>query len=90
MEISIELPIGDEFVRFTPDGMVFIEDAIKVLSGVPFRKSDAVWEKMKNDYPGILTHCSEYLTNEGFRTPITDLEGLDEIFKLLPEYIGYQ
>ena len=90
MVAHIELTFGDESVRFTPDGMIFIEDAIRALSGVPDRIPDAVWKKMKSDYPGILTHCSEYLTNEGSLIPTIDLEGLDEIFKLLPEYIGYQ
>lgn len=86
---SIELSFGGSSVRFTSDGLIFIEDAIKALSGVPDKKPDAVWEKMKTDYPDILIHCSEYLTKEGLLIPIINLEGLDEIFKLLPEYIGY-
>ena len=87
MSGSIKLMLGDDSIRFTPDGMVFIEDAIKVLisendTGIIF-----VWKRMQKDHPGILDHCDSFVSNNGDLIQTIDIDGLDEIFRLLPEYM---
>ena len=88
MELPIKMNVGEKEVRFTPDGMIFINDAIRVLTREPVDNPERVWERMKDDYPGILAHCQEYITKEGSSFPTIDLDGLDEMFRLLPEYFG--
>ena len=87
MSGSIELDFGKSSVRFTPDGMIFIEDAIKALISSQEERPSAVWEKMKEDHPAILNHCGSYITNNGDFIQTVDIEGLDKIFLLLTEYM---
>lgn len=87
MSKSIEFTLGDSLVRFTYDGMIFIEDAIKALISNQEEKPSAVWDRLKTDHPGILDHCSSYATEEGELFKTIDMEGLDKIFYLLPGYM---
>jgi len=87
MSGSIEFALGDSSVRFTYDGMIFIEDAIKALISNGEELPSAVWEKLKKDHPGILEHCSSFATEDGELIKTIDIEGLDKIFILLPEYM---
>lgn len=87
MSGSIKLMLGDDSIRFTPDGMVFIEDAIKVLISENDTGTIFVWKKMQKDHPGILDHCGSYVSNSGDLIQTIDIDGLDEIFRLLPEYM---
>ena len=87
MNIPVELPLGDILVRFTSDGRVFIEDAIKALTSEQAHEPVSVWNRMKKDHPGILSHCGSYTTKEGDSIQTVDTEGMDKIFMLLLEYI---
>jgi hypothetical protein len=87
MNAHIELPLGDNSVRFTSDGWVFIEDAIKALTGELVDGSESVWKRVKNDHPDILKHCSSYITKEGKKIQTINIEGMDMIYLLLLEYI---
>ena len=83
MSSPIKLMLGNDSVRFTPDGMIFIEDAIKAL----ISENDTVWKRMQKDHPGILDHCDSFVSNNGDLIQTIDIDGLDEIFRLLPEYM---
>ena len=85
MESPIKVDMGDETVRFTLDGMVFVQDAIDLFC--PAGRSVSIWEKMKKDHPGILTYCEDYNTPEGEIMLIVDSEGWDRIIDILPEYL---
>ena len=87
MSDSIEFELGEDSVRFTSDGMIFIEDAIKALIREYEENTETVWERMKKDHPGILNHCGSYVTKEGNLIQTADIEGLDKIFHLLPGYM---
>ena len=87
MNIPIELPLGDNSVRFTCDGSVFIEDAIKALTGEQAYEPASVWNRMKKDHPGILTHCESFITEEGDSIQTVNIEGMDMISQLHLEYI---
>ncbi len=85
MEAPIKVEMGDETVRFTPDGMVFVQDAIDLFC--PEEKSRSIWEKIKKDHPGILIYCEDYNTPEGESILIVNSEGWDRIIDILPEYL---
>jgi hypothetical protein len=87
MNTPIELPLGDVPVRFTSDGWVFIEDAIKALTIEREYEPASVWNKMKNDHPDILAYCGSYTTKEGKKIQTIDIEGMDKIYQILLEYI---
>lgn len=87
MNTPIELPLGNDSVRFTYDGRVFIEDAIKALTGEYKQEPALVWNKIKKDHPTVLTYCSSYITREGKKIQTIDIEGMDKIYQILLEYI---
>jgi hypothetical protein len=87
MDPTIELVLGGNPVRFTSDGMVFIEDAIKALASEDEYEPACLWDRMKKDHPGILIHCGAYITKEGNSIQTVDIEGMDMIYRLLLEYI---
>lgn len=87
MNAPIEMALGGNSIRFTSDGMIFIEDAIKALTNEQEPEPASVWNRMKNDHPDILVHCSFYITNEGNRIQTIDIEGMDIIYRHLLEYI---
>jgi len=87
MSVPIELALGDNSVRFTTNGMIFIEDAIEALLRTDDLGPSMVWKKIKEDHPDILDHCDSYSTKEGDLIQTVDMEGLDKIFRFLPEYM---
>ena len=84
---AVELDFGKNSVRFTSDGMIFIEDAIEALADKPMQKPSAVWRKIETDHPGINDHCGSFATEDGELFKTIDIEGLDKMFLLLPEYM---
>lgn len=84
-EKPIKVTMGEETVRFTPDGKLFVEDAIKLMS--PEGESHDIWERITNDHPDILDYCEDYPTLEEDTLPIIDSEGWDRIINLLPKYL---
>ena len=81
----IKIKMGEETVRFTPEGKLFVEDAIRLMS--PEGESHGIWERMTNDHPDILDYCEDYPSQEEDNLPIIDSEGWDRIVNLLPEYL---
>jgi hypothetical protein len=82
---TIKVKMGEETVRFTPEGKLFVEDAIRLMN--PEVESRDIWERMTNDHPDILDYCENYHTREENTLTIIDSEGLDRIISLLPEYL---
>jgi hypothetical protein len=85
LEPSLIIDIGDEFVRFTPDGRVFVLDAIELMCACD--RSHDIWERMKMEHPDILKYCEDYGTQQGDCVSVTAIEGWEKIWKLLPEYL---
>ena len=86
MEKPIEVKMGDNLVRFSSDGKVFVIDAINLM--IPDNESQNVWKMIKKDYPAILALCEPYRTDKGESILIVNTEGLEKILSLLPEYLG--
>ena len=79
--------MDDDQIRFTPDGRVYVLDAIKAVSG-----SDSeghIWKSMKQDHPDILDYCERHASpgDEGFL--VVDTEGWEKIWMFLPEYLPF-
>lgn len=87
MSKPVKFDVEGDPVRFTSDGMIFIEDAIKTLLGPNQKRPSLVWEKIKKDHPDILKHCDSYQTKEGRLLQTVDMEGINKLFILLPEYM---
>lgn len=86
-EKSIKIDMGGESVRFTPDGKVFVEDAIKLMTPEQEAEPHTIWEKIKIEHPDILDYCENYRTGEGEIIPIVNTDGWDKILNLLPGYL---
>lgn len=86
-ENPIKVDMGDELVRFTLDGQVFVEDAIKLMNPEHEDESHLIWEKIKKDHPDVLDYCEDFRTLEGKIIPIVNTEGWEKILHLLPEYL---
>jgi len=87
MDTPVELPFGSNSVRFTSDGRIFIEDAIRVLTDEKEYDPASVWDRMKKDHPNILIYCAPFITKEGVSMQTVDLEGMDVVFPLLLDYL---
>jgi len=85
VEKPIKVNMGKKTVRFTSEGKLFVEDAIRLMS--PEAESRDIWERMTNDHPDILDYCEDYHTREENTLTIIDSEGLDRIISLLSEYL---
>ena len=84
-EEPIKVNMGEETVRFTPDGKLFVDDAIRFMS--PKGESHGIWERLTNEHPDILDYCEDYSIHGDDTLPIIDSEGWDKIIYLLPEYL---
>ena len=85
MDTPVTLKMGDESVRFTPDGQVSIIDAIRALGGDD--ESEALWESIKSKNPEILEHCEPYSFGEGKTAFVTGTEAWDEFIILLADHL---
>ena len=85
MENSITINMADEPVRFTTDGKVFVEDAIKMI--ISEDEFDVIWDKIKKDHPDILEHCEDFTVQEGETMTITDTRGWGIIMNALQKYL---
>ena len=82
---SIDVDMGENSVRFSSDGKVFVMDAINLM--IPDDESQGVWKRIERDHPDVLVHCEPYLTDEGESMLIVNTEGWEKILNLLPEYL---
>jgi hypothetical protein len=85
MEPSLIIDLGHESVRFTPDGRVFVLDAIELMCACG--RSHDIWERMKTEHPDILQYCEDYGTQQGESVSVTAKEGWEKIWLLLPRYL---
>jgi len=86
MERALTVSLGNDLIRFTPDGRVSVIDAIQALSCSS--RADILWTSLKSDHPDILTYCEEYPFKEGDLLTVTGTEGWEKIWMLLPSYLS--
>lgn len=86
MDEQIEINMGNDPVRFTCDGKIFIMDAIRII--VPEKELDSFWNRLKEDYPDIIPNTESWITEEGESLPVVNIEGWNRILDVLPEYLS--
>ena len=85
MDITFALRMGDQSVRFTPDGQVSIIDAIRALGGDD--DSEALWDSITTENPEILEHCESYPFDEKKTMFVADTEVWDKVIVLLADHL---
>ena len=86
MKTTVTLNLGDRSVQFTPDGKVFIFDAIKAVTNSDH--PGAIWKGLQKKYPELAASCNHYAFSEGESIPVTDSEGWEKIMYKLQNYLS--
>jgi len=86
MEEAIVVYMDDKPVAFTQDGRVSVLDAIRMV--MDSGSAQTVWERLKREHPDILDYCESFSFREWGSVSVTDKEGWDKIWMLLPEYLS--
>jgi hypothetical protein len=81
MEEPFTMHLDDIPVRFTPDGKVFIIDAIKAT--MQSNHARAIWEAFTSDHPEVLTYCEDHSFRGEDPVPVADSTGWEMIMTLL-------
>jgi len=87
MDEQIEINMGNDPVRFTRDGRMFLMDAIRMI--VPEKELDSLWNRLKQDHPDIIPITESWMTEKGESLPVVNIEGWNRILDLLPEYLSF-
>lgn len=85
METDLTVSLDDEPVRFTPDGRIFVLDAIRALtlSDSP----EVIWEEVKQGHPEIIKHSHNYSFRKGGSLPVLDSKGWEMMWALLIDHV---
>jgi len=86
MEEALIINLGNEPVRFTPDGKVSVVDAIRAVSNS--NRPCAIWENLKVEHPEILAYCEDYPFQGEGSLPAANSKGWERIWMLLPNYLS--
>jgi hypothetical protein len=84
----LQLP-NNRKARVTSDKRISVFDALQAAGVKGYHK---VWSRFQESYPQVLTRCQNHVFPDGGNrsTPVTNREGLLEIFALLPGKPGDQ
>lgn len=85
MEDNFTINLGDVAVRFTPDGKVYIIDAIQALSNASH--PNVLWRDMKRENPEINSLFENFRSDGNTMIPVTDSDGWDKIQDYLIEHL---
>jgi len=85
MNEEIQIVLDDDTVNFTPDGKIFVLDAICAMAETD--KADRIWRKMQADNPQIVHHVEAYECKKGRPIPVADGAGWEAIQDVLFEYL---
>lgn len=72
-------------VRFTPDGKVYIIDAISLLSDSEIPVN--LWEEIKGEHPELQQYYTDYPDPEKENEPVADIEGWERIQDALFDHL---
>ena len=85
MQVPIKVKMGSESVRFTDDGKVFVNDALRLMTRES--ESHTLWERVKKDHPSILEYCEDIPVSDDETTTITNTKGWGLIMNVLQQYL---
>jgi len=73
----MQVTVDDMSVRFTPEGKLYIVDAIAALAQV--YKATDLWETLQKEKPQVKQYIDYHHGEDDKPLPITDSEGWDHI-----------
>ena len=79
------IDVEGELVRFTPNGRMFVLDAISLLGSCD--TPHIIWDRMKSEHPDILKYCEDYDAKNGEPMPVVAVDGWERVLMLLPDYL---
>ena len=88
MPQSMELFLDNEPVRFTPEGRMFVLDAIAAVTQT--NSTAEVWSDFKQQKPEVNQYVDTLSGDAGDKEPVCGSDGWDAIQDLLFDYIIYQ
>ena len=89
MKNELTVTIENDRIRFTPEGKVFVLDAIRALSdnGNP----EPLWRELQEDYPEVVERCEYIQPGEENPEPVADNDAWEAIQDRLFEiFMGQQ
>ena len=84
-EKPMQVTIDDVSVRFTPDGKLYIVDAIAALAQI--QKPSDLWETLQKERPQVKQYVDYRYAGGDPPRPITDSEGWDHIQEHLFDHL---
>ena len=85
MEQTLVVQFDDDPIRFTPEGKVFVLDAMKAVIQSEHPKD--IWECLNKKNPKILAHCENRRFQRGQRLLVIDKEGWEMLWILLIDHL---
>ncbi len=86
MTEDLTFELGNDPVRFTPDGRVAVIDAIRAVSDT--EGADALWRELTAVHPDLLDRCDQFaFPRQQSSVPVADSDGWDHIQATLFDYI---
>jgi hypothetical protein len=85
MKNNLSITLDDNAIRFTPDGKVFILDAIRALSNNDRAKS--IWNELKELKPEIKNLFENFPVKKNESVPVADSSGWDKIQGILFDHM---
>lgn len=83
MKSELTVTIDNDPIRFTPEGKVFVLDAIRALSDNI--DPETLWRELRDGHPDVVERC-EYLDEDDQRpVPVADTDAWEAIQVLLFE-----
>jgi hypothetical protein len=86
MEQTFVVQFDDDPIRFTPEGKVFVVDAIKALT--QSEDPERLWDDLKKKKPKIPDHCEDHRFQQGQCLMVVDKEGWEMLWILLIDDLG--
>jgi len=86
MEPEYNFELDGITISSTADGKIAVMDAIYAVTGLDCPR--IVWERLIADHPELLDYCEAHPFSEGKERLVVGVEGWEQIFILLPEYLG--
>lgn len=88
MENNVVLNLDDTPVRFTPEGKVFIIDAIIALAEITDTKNaEGIWKSLRAENPEIMDLCEDFQFQKENPFPVADSDAWEKIQLLLFDHM---
>lgn len=88
MENNVVLNLDDTPIRFTPDGKIFIIDAITALAETKnAENAEGIWKSLSSENPEVIDLCEDFHFQKENSFPVADGDAWEKIQLLLFEHM---